>query len=89
MATRVDLDGTSPDVQVLGAVYGLDRGNALFVIGDLDVYYGEAAHIDVAGGTPTDGMAVVARGVLADGTLIAREIRSVPVERLYLYGEEP
>jgi hypothetical protein len=77
IATRVEPDAASTVVQVIGSVAGLDLANMLFAVNRLTVDYGSATVIDLPGGTPANGMFVIARGSLANGILVVEEIRSL------------
>jgi len=88
-ASRIDLDVAGREVQVVGIVAAPDLTYEVFTLGGLAVDYGLATGFDVPGWTPEEGRAVVARGVLAGDSLIAREVRSVPMQFVRLPSDLP
>ena len=76
LATRIEHDATSTDLQVIGTVAGLDVASMSFSVNRLIVDYSSAALIDLPLGMPTNGLFVLVRGSLADGILVIEEISS-------------
>lgn len=77
IATLVEPDTTTTDVQLIGSVAGLDLANMLFTLNRLTVDYGDATLIDLPGGEPANGMFVAVRGALVSGILEVDEIESL------------
>ena len=92
VATRIEPDTTSIDVQLVGTVAGLDQANMLFSVNRLTVDYGSATLIDLPIGMPTDGLLVIVRGSLVNGILVVDEIANIvnlagaPGQRVYPSG---
>lgn len=92
IATRIEIDNASTDVQLIGAVSGLDLTNLLFTIDRQTVDYGSASIIELPAGMPADGLFVIVRGSLTDGILVVDEIRgarsvpNTPGRRVHLSG---
>lgn len=78
VATRIEAAGAGAALQVSGQVAGLDLANRLFVLDRLTVDYSNALVMNLAGGMPTAGAAVVVRGALANGLLRAETITDPP-----------
>lgn len=78
VATRIEPAGANAALQVSNRVAGLDLANQLFALDRLTVDYGSSMVIDLPGGMPADGMAVVVRGSLVNGLLTAQAISSLP-----------
>ncbi|MCP5090335.1 MAG: hypothetical protein GY949_05370, partial [Gammaproteobacteria bacterium] len=77
IATRIETDTTSTNVQLIGTVAGLDAANMLFSVNRLTIDYSNAVLIDLPVGMPTDGLLVIVRGSLANGILVVDEIASI------------
>jgi len=77
IATRIEPDTTSTDVQLVGPVFGLDLTNMLFSVNRLIVDYSSATLIDLPIGMPTDGLLVIVRGSLTNGILVVDEIANI------------
>ena len=92
IATRIEPDTTSSDVQLVGTVAGLDLANMLFSVDRLTVDYSGATVIDLPMGMPADGLLVIVRGSLTNGILAVDAIASIdnlaatPGERGHLGG---
>jgi hypothetical protein len=92
VATRIEPDTTSADVQLIGTVAGLDLTNMLFSINRLTIDYSNATVIDLPKGMPDNGMLVIVRGLLTNGILVADQIAGIvnlvatPGERGHLSG---
>jgi len=76
LATRIEPDAMSTDLQVIGTVAGLDLASMSFAINRLIVDYSTAALIDLPLGMPANGLLVMVRGSLTDGVLVVDEISS-------------
>jgi hypothetical protein len=74
LATRIEADGASASMQLIGTVTGLDLASMSFSMGRLVVDYSSAALIDLPLGMPANGLPVMVRGSLTDGILIVDEI---------------
>jgi len=92
-ATRIELDPGITATQVIGSVSGLDIANMLFHIGDLTIDYGNTIMIDLPGGTPSNGMFLVARGGPVIDIMRVTELTSIhssgrrePHERTFVEG---
>ena len=93
IATRVEPGNGGADFQVIGRVGQLDSANMLFTVNRLTVDYGNATLIELPGGTPSNGMYVIARGSLSDGILMVEQIESLydanggtPGKRTQIHG---
>lgn len=77
LATWIDTDVTSTELQLIGRVAGLDLANLLFTVNRLTVDYSSAIVIDLPGGAPTNGMMVKAIGTMSSGLFIVERLVSV------------
>ncbi|MEW8508809.1 MAG: DUF5666 domain-containing protein [Candidatus Thiodiazotropha sp.] len=77
VATHVQIGPVRENVQVIGDISALDYGAMRFRINDLNVDYSGTLIMDLPGGTPNQGMVVIARGSLdSDGELQVSELMS-------------
>ncbi|MDH3546369.1 MAG: DUF5666 domain-containing protein, partial [Gammaproteobacteria bacterium] len=76
MATRIDLDITNTELQLIGNVAGLDLANLLFTFNGLTVDYSGAILIDVPGGAPSNGMMVRAIGTTSGGLFVVERLQA-------------
>lgn len=77
-ATRIDTDLTNAELQIIGKIDGVDLANLLFEINQLTADYSGALVIDLAGGSPINGMMVKAVGTLSNGRLIVERLVAAP-----------
>lgn len=77
-ATRIDLDISNTELQLIGKVTGLDLANLLFTINRLTIDYSSAIVIDLTGGAPTNGMMVKAIGTMSSGLFIVERLVTAP-----------
>jgi hypothetical protein len=77
-ATRIDVDDTHAELQIIGKVAGLDIGNLLFAVNRLTVDYSGAVFIDLPGGAPTNGMMVKAIGTLSGRLFVVQRLVAAP-----------
>lgn len=77
VATRIEPDTASTDVQLIGSVVGLDLDSMSFTVNRLTVDYSSAILIDLLGSMPADGLFVLMTGALTNGILVVDEIQSL------------
>ena len=77
-ATRIDLDTTSTDLQLIGMVDGLDLANLMFTVNRLTVDYSRAVTIDLPGGAPANDMMVKVIGSMSSGVFVVDHLSRVP-----------
>jgi hypothetical protein len=78
VATRIEPAEANDALQVTGRVAGLDLANRLFTLDRLTIDYSGTLVIDLPGGMPAEGDAIVVRGSLASGLLIAQAMTGLP-----------
>ncbi len=77
-ATRVEMAGAGLPLQVVGKVSGLDSANLVFDINQLTIDYGNAAVIDLPGGSPANGMTIRVIGTFSNNLFVAEQLLSGP-----------
>ena len=74
VASRIELNGASAPLQVLGTVSGLDTAAHTFKINALVVNYSSANLTGFAGGQPSDGDLVEVQGTMFDATTMTLSV---------------
>lgn len=77
-ATRIEVDVTNAELQLIGEVGSLDLANLLFTINGLTVDYGAAILIDLPGGTPANGMMVKVIGTMSGSLFNVERLITAP-----------
>lgn len=77
-ATRIEVDITTAELQLIGEVGSLDLANLLFTINGLTVDYGAAIFIDLPGGAPANGMMVRVIGTMSGSLFNVERLITAP-----------
>jgi len=77
-ATRIELGNANAELQLIGAVAGLDLANLLFRVNGLTVDYSGAMFVDLPGGAPANGMMIKGIGTMLGGLFNLERLVAAP-----------